>query len=159
MEERHYIQIMIESLQKKLDILSAIKEHNRQQEALLKQEDVGLDEWEGIIEKKSQCIDQLNQLDDGFGELYNRLKDELQQNKEQYKEQIAAMKQLIAQITDASVDIKAQELRNKKLAESQFSAFKKQTKSLRQNRQVASLYDATMKKLNYVDAQFWDQKQ
>ena len=110
------------------------------------------------MEAKSACIKQLEQLDSGFEKLYAEVAEELQQNKEQYADQIRQLQEYIRIVTDKSVEIQAQEARNKDLMTSKFAGIKKQVKTLRKSSAVASEYYRTMARLNYVDPQFMDGK-
>ena len=156
MESRNYLEALIQGLKKKKEVLDKIIEKNLEQKELLMTEEPGLDEWEVLIQKKAECIEELNHLDTGFQEVYNRVKDELSVNREKYREEILKMQELIADITDRSVQIQAQEIRNKDLAQTQFARMKRKTKTLRQNQRVANAYKQTMKRTNVVDPQFLD---
>ena len=68
------------------------------------------------------------------------------------------MKQLITEITEKSVTIQSEEVRNRRLVERRFSQERKKVKSMRNSSTVAKQYYNNMAKLNYVDAQFMDKK-
>lgn len=159
MGNKEYIQIMIESLEKKLSILQKIDALNKEQMSILKQDEVVLEDWERNTAQKTDCIEQINELDEGFQNLYDHLREELHGNLQEYAEEIRKMQELISVVTDLGVTIRVQEKRNKELAQKAFSQLKGRVKSMRQTSQVAKLYDTNMKKLNYFDAQFWDHKQ
>ena len=55
---------------------------------------------------------------------------ELENNKDFYKDQILLMKDLIRQITDKSVEIQAQEARNKELMTRKFASIKTQARNV-----------------------------
>ncbi len=103
-------------------------------------------------------IEQLNQLDEGFQQIYDRIKPILQQQKEVYKEEIRTMKQLITEITDRSTTVQTQEVRNRDLAVKRFSAVKGNIRQARASNQAASQYYKSMSRLNVVDSQFMDKK-
>ena len=66
METENYLQIMIDSMLKKKGILKQIIAFNEEQEELLKEEDFNGEAFQKNMENKSDCIDELNTLDDGF---------------------------------------------------------------------------------------------
>ena len=158
MIEQNYLQLLIQSLEKKITVLDHIVQLNDQQKNLLLQEEVDLDEWNGIIEEKAKSIDQINFLDEGFEEVYNRVKDMLSSRREEFQSEIRILQGLIGKITDRSVQVQTGEQRNKELAQLQFGRIKKKMRTVRQTSQAVQSYSNSMKKLNFVDAQFLDKK-
>lgn len=158
MTKKEYVQILADSLKKKFRILEQIEQMNKEQTDLLSQEDVKLDEWERIVDAKAECIDELELLDEGFDSIYQQVKEELTSDKDLYKEQIKVMQEYITKITAKSVDIQAQEVRNRELAQRAFNSLKKKSRVVKQSSRVANIYDTNMKKLNVIDAQFMDRK-
>lgn len=153
-----YVDIMLQSLRKKEDVLDQIIRLDDEQQHALDRTDLTPEEFDKIVEEKSKLIDQLEKLDDGFEKLFARMKGELEGNKEQYADQIRQMQQHIKNITDKSVQIQVQEARNKELMMRKFTAIKEQARSVRTSGKVASQYYKNMTKLNYVDPQFMDNK-
>ncbi len=96
--EADYITIMIESLEKKTDVLGHIIELNRQQKLMLQDPNLLPEDFEKNMDYKSQLVDQLNLLDNGFEKLFQRVKETLQENKQQYAVQIEKMQTLIKTI-------------------------------------------------------------
>lgn len=158
MIEQNYLQLLIQSLEKKITVLDHIVQLNEQQKNLLLQEEVDLDEWNGIIEEKAKSIDQIYFLDEGFEEVYNRVKDMLISRREEFQSEIRTLQGLIGKITDRSVQVQTGEQQNKELAQLQFGRIKKKMRTVRQTSQAVQSYSNSMKKLNFVDAQFLDKK-
>lgn len=158
MSEKQYVAILKDSLEKKVAVLKQIQQLNVEQQEIISVPQADLEAWEANTEAKGALIEKLELLDDGFEELYERVREPLSENKEQYREDILRMKELITEITELSVNIQAQEQRNKNMAMQQFGRMHKQIKTLKQSKRVAKLYDTSMKKINYVDAQFMDKK-
>ncbi len=154
----NYLQILEESLHKKLEVLLRIEECNANQEQILKSEQVSEEEFDKSIEKKGELIDALTKLDDGFENLYAQIKEQLSGGKEQYKEQILVLQKLISEVTDKSVAIQVQESRNKVLAESFFIKKKREVKQGRRSSKVAMDYYRNMKQSQIVSPQFMDKK-
>ena len=113
--EQTYIDIMIQSLEKKEQVLDRIIELDIKQKNQLEDPQLTPDDFDEVVEAKSRLIDQLNNLDSGFEKLFERTKEELNGHKEDYKEQIRTMQEHIRSITDKSVKIQSQEARNKDL--------------------------------------------
>ena len=158
MEQRNYILALIQSLEKKVDILNKIRVKNEEQTLLLSEEDPDIDKWDELTTRKGELIDEINFLDDGFNEVYEHVRDELQANREAYKEEILHMQDLIRKLTELSEVIQSEEARNKEAAERHFARLKKKGKVLTQSNRAAKLYKDSMQKVNYIDPQFFNEK-
>lgn len=158
MEKNQYVQIMIQSLQKKIRILDAIMQINQRQREELEDPALDPDDFDKTFEEKAELIDSLESLDAGFQELYERVKDELNENRDAYREEIATMQKYIRSLTEKSADIQAQEARNKNLMEKKFASVRKQVKEVRKSQKVVNQYYKNMMKTNYIEPQFTDKK-
>ena len=158
MQDKEYMAVMIQSLEKKRDILELIIEKNKEQKILFSDEDSDPDRLEENMQEKSRLVEQLNQLDEGFQQVYDRIKPVLQKDKESYKEEIGNMKQLITDITEKSTTIQAQEHRNRDLAIKRFALIKGNIRQARTSNRVASQYYQSMSRANVGDSHFMDSK-
>lgn len=109
----NYLNILEDSLKKKSDILDKIKEICLNQSTLIKEENFNIDAYDKSVDAKDVLIDELTKLDDGFESLYNKIKDEMSNNKEMYADQIKRIQVLISDVTEKGVEIQALELRNR----------------------------------------------
>lgn len=155
---KHYVDIMLQSLKKKEQVLKEIIDQNYRQREILEDINGKAEDFDATVEEKAKLIEQLEQLDSGFQKLFDRMKEELEGNRETYADQIREMKQYIRSVTDKSIEIQAQEARNKDLMTSKFASVKKQVKAMRKSSTAVNEYYKTMSKLNYVDPQFMDGK-
>ena len=153
-----YVDIMIQSLNKKIQVLEQIIELNIVQKEILEDPKAEIEQFDKVVEEKAQLIEQMQQLDSGFEKLYARVQEELQGNKEAYASQIKTMQSAIRSITDKSMEIQAQEARNRDLMVRKFTYVKETAKNVRTNSKAATQYYKNMMKLNYVDPQFMDNK-
>ena len=126
MAENQYIAIMLQSLQKKEKVLNSIIQINKRQKEELENPSLDPDDFDKTVEEKSELIEQLELLDNGFEKLYEKVREELQANKELYKEEILQMQNSIRALTEKSMEIQTQEARNKQLMEQKFASVKKQ---------------------------------
>lgn len=154
----NYLTILEDSLKQKITVLDEIAGQNTEQEALLRQETLPLEEFDKCVDYKDALIQEIGKLDEGFDSLYEKIRDQLLENKETYKEQIARIQQLISEVTEKSVSIQAQEARNKKAVEDYFAKEKQQLREGRQNSKAAYDYYKSMNNANVVSPQFMDQK-
>jgi len=86
------------------------------------------------------------------------VREELQSNREAYREDIACMQEYIRKLTDKSATIQAQEARNKDLMTQKFASVRKQVKEVRKSQKVVNQYYKSMMKANYMEAHFTDNK-
>ena len=157
METENYLQMMIDSMQKKKVILKQIIVFNEEQEALLKEEDFNGAAFQKNMENKSDCIDELDTLDEGFQMIYDRIKADVNEYKVRYKEDIKLLQQLIKEVTELGVTIQAQESRNRVKADMKFRQLRQETKAAKRNISMASTYYRNMSGIS-SEPQFMDQK-
>ena len=152
-------QILLQSLEKKNALLDRMIRQNGVQEEILKQEEFDMDAFDASIDQQDSYVEQLEKLDRGFESVYDRVREELINNKEQYRDEITRMKEQIQQITDKIVTLNAGNMRNKMLAENQFKKKRQEIGNGASKNRVAKNYYNNMNKLNYVSPQFYDNKQ
>lgn len=153
------LNILEQSLEKKLLLLDRILEKSKEQEKLFKDPDLLPEDLEQNVEEKGSLVDELSGLDAGFERVFERIRAELPAHKEEYKSEIERIQKLIREITARSTSIQAEESHNKELAQKKFAKVRKQVKEARASRQVVNQYYQNMMKLNFVDPQFLDDKQ
>lgn len=153
-----YIDIMIQSLEKKVQVLDEIIRLDDLQKKQLEEPDVPVEEFDKTVEDKATLIEQMENLDSGFDKLYTRVKEELGTNKEAYADKIRKMQELIRTITNKSMQIQAQEARNKDLMTQKFARVRRQGRDVRANSKATTEYYKSMMQINYVDPQFLDNK-
>ena len=156
--EANYIKIMVESLEKKRDILEQIIELNRQQKLLLQDPNLLPDDFEKNMEYKSQQVDRPGLLDAGFEELYAKVRDTLNENRAQYADEIQKMQSLIKDITAKTNTVQTQEARNREEASRKFADVREQVKGVRNSQKVVKQYYQTMMKQQTYSPQVIDNK-
>ncbi|MCR4997352.1 MAG: hypothetical protein K6A61_08635 [Butyrivibrio sp.] len=153
------LDMLEESLIKKLDVMKKIREENaRQRDILSDPDDVDFEAFDKTLDVKGEYIDQLDALDDGFQTLFDKVKEEVGERKEEFAEQINRMQSLVHDITDASASIEAEEHRNKALAEKYFSMERDKMSSGKRSAAAAFNYYQTMSKSKDIPPQFLDKK-
>jgi len=151
LETKKYLSIMIESLEKKERILDRILEKNDAQKMCIKDKLYSQIDWDAfnlIIAEKDTCIEQINVIDDGFENLYNKIREDVINNNSLYKEEVRRMQSLITSITDKSVSIQAGEERNRQLIENIIKNSRAEIKKSKVNLKVASGYYKTMSNMH-----------
>ena len=153
------LDMLEESLIKKLQVLDSIEKENLKQKELLSNPDeADLGELDKIVDVKGELIEQLLILDEGFQSLFDRVKGEVGENKDKYADQIRRMQKLVHDLTDKSASIEAQERRNKALADKYFSLEREKMASGKKSAAVAFNYYQTMNKFKDIPPQFMDKK-
>lgn len=153
-----YIQVMIQSLNKKREVLDKIIEYTLEQELVLSETEVDLDRFGDLIDEKQKWIDQLNLLDTGFEKLFERVKEEIQLHRENYQVEIEEMQKLIKIITDQGVVLKTSELRNKVSFEQYSANKKKEIRAFKMSNTSASKYYQNMSDQHQGQSYFLDKK-
>lgn len=153
------LDMLEESLEKKLEILNQIEEQNEKQRDVL-QDLVKVNEnaFDETVEIKGKLIEQLLSLDEGFQSLFDKVKSEVGTDKKRYSDQIKRMQRLIQEITGMSASVEAAEHRNKKLAEKYFSSARERMNQNRQSSSAAFNYYQTMNNFKNIPPQFYDTK-
>ena len=154
-----YLDMMEESLRSKIEVLEEIvKENETQKEILESTKEFDEKGFGEAISRKGELIRRVDNLNDGFESLYDRVKKELEENKDKHKEKIRIFQDLIRQITDLSNSIEAGEKRNSSLAKNYFSVARSKINQGRKSSQAALDYYLTMNKSKITPPQFYDTK-
>lgn len=157
--KKTYILLLVEILQKKVQILNILMQLTSKQHDLIASSDIINDEeFLQLISLKEERIIHLTSMDEGFDKLYLSVKEELMAGKEKYISEITSLKELIANITDISVDLQAMEKRNKSQLDLYFATMRKKIKNSRLSNKTAANYYKTMTKQHEVQSFFYDKK-
>lgn len=154
----NYLQIMLESLEKKLEVLDKVYDINKRQLEVSTKKPFDVEAYDAIMDEKSGLIEELNRLDDGFTSTYELVREEVQKNPEQYKEKVLHMQDLVREAVDKGVSIEAQEKRNKASMEVALSTKRKEVRERKVSADAASKYYTAVSRLNNVDPQLMDSK-
>jgi len=158
MSDQGYVKMLRESLEKKIAILNNIESANEDQARILSDQMSTPDEFQENLEIKGRLIAEIDRIDSGFQELFNRVKEVFSTDKESYRDDIHAMQEMIRQITDLSTHIKLQEQDNKMLAEKKFADIRSAARDIKKNERAVTSYYQNMMQLNNVNPQFMDRK-
>ncbi|MBR1629595.1 MAG: flagellar protein FliT [Lachnospiraceae bacterium] len=154
-----YIRILRESLEKKASVLKKITILNERQRHYFERSDTMPDELEANIEAKGALVDQIVALDDGFEQVYARVQEVLSERREDYKDEIRAMQDLIREVTELSSKVEAQEQRNRDLAAKFYGEKKAQTRQVRKGTAAVNRYYQGTMRAGAINPQFMDTKQ
>lgn len=158
MDTQNYVDIMIDSLTKKEELLKQIVDYNEAQQTIVTAPEFKEEAFEKNVVDKGEVVEKILRLDEGFNSVFNRIKEELQTNKGKYAKDIEHLKELVASVTDLGVRIQAQELRNKQLVEKRFAQMRKELSQAKRTTSTANAYYKNVNNLNQYESHFLDQK-
>ena len=153
-----YLDMLQDSLRKKLEILDKIMTCQKEESDMLKGGSMDRDVFDRSMTEKVELAESIDSLDDGFEKVYDRIREEMIAHKEGYVNQIRALQNMISEISEKNVLIQAEENRIRLEVE---NYAKRESAALRQRRdngKAARCYYNNMKRLNYVGSQFMDKK-
>ena len=155
-----YLDLLEESLVKKIKVLDEIGEFNLKQKSVFTtyRERPDLDQFDEYIEEKDRLINELNVLDDGFEALYERVADTLKTDREANASRIKRLQNLIREITDKSSSLQAQEAENKKLMEEFFKNVRSGIGKERTSLNAAYSYMQAQRGMGGADSLYMDSK-
>lgn len=158
MQEREYLELLIQSLKKKLLLLNQIIVLNQQQKEMLMDENLDPDTLDVNVREKDELISQVTQLDDGFDEVYAHIADLMKKNHSDYEEELDRMRELIRQIMAKDASIRTDEQRNYELAQKKFARIKKQIREVKTSQKMVNRYYQNMMQQRQADIQYMDNK-
>ena len=157
MSTKNYLQIMSESLIMKTEILDNLIVLNDEQERIASADTFDDAAFRANVDSKAELIERLEKLDDGFNSLFARVKEQLEADREAYRDDIAKMQQLIRDVTERAATVEAKETRNRVLIQNKFMAMRKEVQLAKKSSKMANTYYKNMNKLNY-EPHFMDKK-
>jgi hypothetical protein len=139
-ENRTYINILSDTLKKKISLLDQLIDISSEQEMIITSAEPDMDRLDNTFSEKEVIITQLNQLDDGFEKVYQHVKDALKEDKDQLKDQILKLQELIRLVTEKSTQLQVIEHRNKSRFQLFFAGKKKEIKNFKVSSRTADSY-------------------
>ncbi|MCR5356020.1 MAG: hypothetical protein K6E63_01315 [Lachnospiraceae bacterium] len=147
-EINNYLQVMIDSLNKKEALLDRLIEKNNAQEACIKgktYEEVDWNLFNLLVEEKGVAIDRIIAIDEGFESTYKLVKDEVTSNPDKYRDKVRILQEIITRLTDKGAHIQTGEERNRQIIDNIFLATRQEIKKQRTGMKVATTYYNTMR--------------
>ena len=149
-EEQRYIDMLIDVLNKQVKTLQDVLEITKRQSEIAEADVFDGDEFDETLSKKDACIMRLNELDNGFVSVYERVKRQVQADPQQYKTKISDMQALIRACTDLGNEIQTLENRNREKLVRCFAGKKKEYNAKQAAATVAGKYNTTMKNVGMM---------
>lgn len=143
-ENQVYVNMMEDSLKRKKRVLVRLLEQTREQELLLKDEEMDPDRFLAILDEKGKQIDELNRLDEGFDRLFKAVEKEINANRSAYETQIRSMQKLIGEVSELGIQIQALEHQNSGHFKVYLASQRKEIREFHLNNRTASSYFQNM---------------
>ena len=90
-----YLKILDESLDKKLALLKEIEDLSLSQSVMI-EDGAAFEDIDANMDDKAALIDRINKLDEGFQAMYDNIKENLEAQKEEYKDEIEVIKKTLS---------------------------------------------------------------
>lgn len=152
------LQLLIEALEKKKNILEDILQKSKDQNDVASLENFDADRFDLLVDDKAELLQQMESIDDGFDAVYHRIKDEMLQKKDDFKTEIARMQQLIRETIDLGAQIHTTEVRTKEKLGVAIERSRQDLRRQKQSSQTVMDYYKANSQLNYTESYFIDQK-
>lgn len=140
-KEETYLRILIDTLRKKEAVLKGLNDETDKQAELLEAETLDMDAFTAAVDAKGKLLEELERLDEGFLEIYAKVRDELQQNPDTYSKEVEEAKNLIRAQTELTTTLSCAEERNRSKLELHLSQGRQKVKDFKlSSRTVAAYY-------------------
>lgn len=153
-----YIQLLVDTLVKKHEVLSELMQITEKQQSIINNDSFDEDEFLKTISLKEEQINSLSELDRGFELIYDRSREELNENRKEYASQITSLKELVTAVTDLSVKLQALEKRNRTKLEVLLTNKRKNIKNSRLSNETVTSYYKNMSSKPETQSYFYDKK-
>ena len=154
-----YMNILLDSLKKKEELLLNLKTETLKQAGILEKDDFDADAFDATIDEKQKMLDELAKLDDGFMDVYSKVKETLTSNGSDYSGEIGKAKDYIKRQTDLSVELQALEEKNRTKLAIRLSQGRQKVKDFRTSSKTAAAYYKNMTNRHQEgDSYFLDRK-
>ena len=158
MQEKEYLEVLVQSLKKKLMILNQLAVLNQDQRDILQDENADPDAFDINVRDKDRLIQQIVELDAGFDEVYAHIKSLMERDHSAYEEQLQEMRELIRLIMAKDASVRAEEQRNYALAQRKFASVKSKVREVKASQKMVNSYYRTMMGQKSGDSMFLDNK-
>ena len=154
-----YINIMIDSLKRKEEVLTKLRAETLKQAQILDEEEFDDEAFDKTIDSKQILLDDLAKMDEGFMDMYARVKETLKTDGADFKIEVEQAKVLIKKQTDLSVELQTMEEKNRTKLAIHLSKGKQKVRDFRASSRTAAAYYKSMSNHHQDgDSYFMDRK-
>jgi hypothetical protein len=139
-----YINILIDTLRKKEEILKNLLAKTEGQAELLEADEFEPDAFDALMDEKDTLLGDLKTLDDGFLDLYSRVGSELKNHTDAYTDQVKTAQELVRRQMEISAELTSAEERNKAKLSIRLSQGRQKIKDFKVGAKTAAAYYKNM---------------
>ncbi len=153
------LELLLDGLEKKEEYLKDLLRYSKKQEEVLNAKEFDLNTFNNIIKNKQIRINNIQSIDDGFNQEYERIKQIIENNPDLYKEYILKLKKCVKSISELGIEITVVEHRNNDKFKRVSLTMKNEIKSFRTNKKaVINYYSTYQKQQKSIQKGFFDSK-
>lgn len=153
-----YLKVLSDTLEQKQQVLRQVLEITKQQERLIHSDNFEETEFGELLNQKEPLIARINQLDDGFASVYERIRQDVIDQGGIYDAEVIKLQGQIKSCVEIGNDIQVLEERNRDALARKMSSKKQEYKTKAASSTAAKSYYQTMSNTKYMDSFFMDQK-
>lgn len=154
-----YLTLLTDIAIKKDNILSQLILDTIKQANCFSENDFLEEKYDEINEAKMAMLQEIESLDEGFGKLYEHVKEELKENKYAYEEEIKVLQDKIRKITEKGLRLQKLENDNRKKFEIMLATQRKRVKDYKVSKKTAATYYKNMMKQFSNESAFYNRSQ
>lgn len=143
-ENEAYVLLLRDSLKKKKEILGYLLACTKKQHEILTKNPVDYDAFEQLLKDKETKIHELTQIDEGFDLVFEKVKVEVNVNKEKYKDIIIQMQKDIRDCGTLGLEVQTLEGKNSEQFKLYLVKEKSQIKESQKSSQMVTSYYQSM---------------
>lgn len=153
-----YLEAMEEALSQKALILETLHMLTKEQEGALSQKEFNMEAFGQLMDAKQKLLNQMEKLDEGFEQVYARVREELQGSPGSYRVVLERIQERIRGLMEAGVALEALELRNQQKVDRYLAASRDKIRSYKVSNRAAAHYYKSMADQHPGESIFIDKK-
>lgn len=154
-----YLTLLTDIVTKKENLLGQLILDTIKQSNCIGESDFQEEKYDEIYQAKLTMIKEIESLDEGFGNVYEHIRDELKENKYAYETEIRLLQDGIRKITEKGLRLQKLENDNRKRFENMLVIQRKKVKDYKVSKKTAATYYKNMMKQFEGDSAFYNRSQ
>ncbi len=143
-----FLRMMLDVLKRKKTYLKDLLDTTKEQDYLLHANELDEEAFSATVEKKTGLIDKINESDEAFQVIFNRIGNAMKERAAEHEKDITAMQELIREVTELQAAIQVLEKKNKETFDNRINMRRQGIKNVKVSQKTASQYYRTQAKLN-----------
>ncbi len=143
-----FLRMMQDVLRRKKASLQDMLTVTKEQDYLLRANDLDDEAFTATVEKKTDLINKINESDDAFQVIYKRIGENMKERAAEHEQDILAIQGLIREVTELQAAIQVLEKKNKETFDGRINQRRQGIKNVKVSQKTASQYYKTQAKLN-----------